>query len=128
MEAKDTTIGQLFGGLDRYEVPAYQRPYVWTAERQWEPLWDDIERISDRRLRGDRTGDRDDRAVLGRRGFPGERAAPWFRRHECCSLAGPAAGLAFASMLPRQSRRSPPLPCSGVRVAPLGCKSRVGTM
>ncbi len=52
MEAKDTTIGQLFGGLDRYEVPAYQRPYVWTAERQWEPLWDDIERIADRRLGG----------------------------------------------------------------------------
>lgn len=52
MEAKDTTIGQLFGGLDRYEVPAYQRPYVWTAERQWEPLWDDIESIADRRLDG----------------------------------------------------------------------------
>lgn len=50
MEAKDTTIGHLFGGHDRYEVPAYQRPYVWTAERQWEPLWDDIERITDGRL------------------------------------------------------------------------------
>ena len=27
----------------RYEVPDFQRPYVWTKEDQWEPLWDDIE-------------------------------------------------------------------------------------
>lgn len=24
------------------EVPVFQRPYAWTQERQWEPLWEDI--------------------------------------------------------------------------------------
>lgn len=31
-------------------VPAYQRPYVWNEERQWLPLWEDIERLADSRL------------------------------------------------------------------------------
>lgn len=26
----------------QYVVPEFQRPYVWTKEHQWEPLWDDI--------------------------------------------------------------------------------------
>ena len=27
-------------------VPLFQRPYVWSKERQWEPLWQDIERLT----------------------------------------------------------------------------------
>ena len=26
----------------QYEVPEFQRPYVWTKDDQWEPLWEDI--------------------------------------------------------------------------------------
>lgn len=26
-----------------FEVPAYQRPYVWSREAQWDPLWDDLQ-------------------------------------------------------------------------------------
>ena len=26
----------------RYTVPAFQRRYVWTQDRQWEPLWEDV--------------------------------------------------------------------------------------
>lgn len=31
-------------------MPAYQRPYVWTEGRQWQPLWEDVERVADARL------------------------------------------------------------------------------
>ena len=27
---------------ERFTVPLFQRPYVWTKEEQWEPLWDDL--------------------------------------------------------------------------------------
>ena len=45
----DTTQRNLLNPTDifykpiRYEIPDFQRPYVWTQEEQWEPLWDDIE-------------------------------------------------------------------------------------
>ncbi|WP_309108879.1 DUF262 domain-containing protein [Arthrobacter sp.] len=28
-------------------VPLFQRPYVWSKERQWQPLWEDIARLAD---------------------------------------------------------------------------------
>lgn len=31
-------------------VPIYQRPYVWTEDEQWGPLWGDIRRIAEHRL------------------------------------------------------------------------------
>lgn len=34
----------------RLLVPLFQRPYVWSEEAQWEPLWDDIVRVADRYL------------------------------------------------------------------------------
>ena len=30
----------------RYEIPAFQRRYVWRQEEQWEPLWDDVEELA----------------------------------------------------------------------------------
>ena len=52
MDARAKKATDLFLGRDRYFVPAYQRPYVWTEERQWSPLWDDISRLADGRLEG----------------------------------------------------------------------------
>ncbi len=34
----------------RLVVPLFQRPYVWSQESQWEPLWDDVTRVADRVL------------------------------------------------------------------------------
>ncbi|KRF31104.1 DUF262 domain-containing protein [Yonghaparkia sp. Soil809] len=31
----------------RLVVPLFQRPYVWSRELQWEPLWQDIERLTE---------------------------------------------------------------------------------
>lgn len=35
-------IAQIFGAQTRHTVPLFQRPYVWSREEQWEPLWDDV--------------------------------------------------------------------------------------
>ncbi|MBH0081957.1 DUF262 domain-containing protein [Salinibacterium sp. SWN167] len=44
------TPGDLFWGPKHYEIPAYQRPYVWTEEDQWAPLWDDIVSVTETHL------------------------------------------------------------------------------
>ncbi|MDE2652837.1 MAG: DUF262 domain-containing HNH endonuclease family protein [Gemmatimonadota bacterium] len=43
MEANTRTLQDVLHGDRRFVVPVYQRPYVWEPERQWEPLWNDIE-------------------------------------------------------------------------------------
>lgn len=43
MKAETRTLQQVLHGDRRFVVPVYQRPYVWERERQWEPLWQDIE-------------------------------------------------------------------------------------
>ena len=50
MEAKALTPRDLFDGKVCYEIPPFQRPYVWTEEDQWQPLWDDIVRVTERLL------------------------------------------------------------------------------
>ncbi len=47
MEAKALTPRDVFDGKVCYEIPPFQRPYVWTEEDQWQPLWDDIARVAD---------------------------------------------------------------------------------
>lgn len=61
MEAKALTPRDLFDGKVCLEVPPFQRPYVWNEEDQWQPLWDDLERVTaellavnDDEVRGDR--------------------------------------------------------------------------
>jgi uncharacterized protein with ParB-like and HNH nuclease domain len=43
MKADTSTLQQVMQGDRRFIVPVYQRPYVWDQERQWEPLWTDVE-------------------------------------------------------------------------------------
>ena len=47
MKAVVQSVQDLFGGQHRYVVPAYQRAYVWDEDKQWEPLWADVERATD---------------------------------------------------------------------------------
>jgi hypothetical protein len=53
MEAKALTPRDLFDGKVCYEVPPFQRPYVWNEEDQWQPLWDDIARVTNTLLKAD---------------------------------------------------------------------------
>jgi hypothetical protein len=48
MIADTLTPTQLFGLDIRYTVPIFQRPYVWTEDEQWAPLWSDVQRVAER--------------------------------------------------------------------------------
>lgn len=50
MRADTYDLAAIFGRPVDYLVPLYQRPYVWTREKQWEPLWEDVRDVADRQL------------------------------------------------------------------------------
>ena len=41
------TPQQIFFNPIRYEIPPYQRPYIWTQEQQWAPLWEDVTELAE---------------------------------------------------------------------------------
>jgi hypothetical protein len=45
MQTNVRTPTDVFNLPQRLQVPLFQRPYVWSQEKQWEPLWRDVERI-----------------------------------------------------------------------------------
>ncbi|MEJ2866369.1 DUF262 domain-containing protein [Actinomycetospora sp. OC33-EN08] len=47
MDASARTPRELFDSRLIYEIPTFQRPYVWTEENQWQPLWDDVTRVAE---------------------------------------------------------------------------------
>lgn len=50
MKTDVTTPQGIFGMPQHLTVPIYQRPYVWTEDEQWGPLWADVRRIADHRV------------------------------------------------------------------------------
>ncbi len=47
MDADAVVLNNVFA-LDRqFRAPLFQRPYVWNRDRQWEPLWEDIQKIAE---------------------------------------------------------------------------------
>lgn len=50
MKADTVDLAQVFGMTVRYEVPLFQRPYVWERDKQWLPLWDDVKAVSVRQI------------------------------------------------------------------------------
>ena len=50
MDVNILNLQTLFGKSVRYEIPPFQRPYIWDQERQWEPLWDDVRNASEQFL------------------------------------------------------------------------------
>jgi len=52
MEAHARSPRDLFEGKEHYEIPAFQRPYVWNEEYQWAPLWDDVVRVAESYVAG----------------------------------------------------------------------------
>ena len=47
MEPRNLTTKEIFQGDNVYVVPRYQRLYVWNAQDQWSPLWEDVSQIAD---------------------------------------------------------------------------------
>ena len=50
METQVRMPQMVFMQPQRLVVPLFQRPYVWNEENQWEPLWNDVVRVTDRVL------------------------------------------------------------------------------
>lgn len=50
METQVRTPQSVFMHPQRFVVPLFQRPYVWNQENQWEPLWNDLVRVTERLL------------------------------------------------------------------------------
>lgn len=44
MDVHKSSLLAIFDAKQRLEVPLFQRPYVWSEEGEWLPLWEDIER------------------------------------------------------------------------------------
>jgi hypothetical protein len=57
MKADTVDLAAIFGQAIHYVVPLYQRPYVWTREAQWEPLWEDVRSVADRQIDATPTND-----------------------------------------------------------------------
>lgn len=55
MDANTRKLERIFDSTITYQVPLFQRPYVWTQEANWEPLWEDIQALLDKHLRGGKT-------------------------------------------------------------------------
>ncbi len=53
MKADALNPRELFGTTVHYEIPAFQRPYVWCEEDQWAPLWQDVKRVAEKVVRAD---------------------------------------------------------------------------
>ncbi|MFJ2620702.1 DUF262 domain-containing protein [Glutamicibacter sp. NPDC087344] len=47
METHTRSPRDLFEGKEHYEIPAFQRPYVWTEDLQWAPLWEDVKHVAE---------------------------------------------------------------------------------
>ena len=52
MDAKSRQLNSIFDPNVFFQVPLFQRPYVWKERENWEPLWEDILALLDRQLRG----------------------------------------------------------------------------
>jgi hypothetical protein len=50
MKADTHTPAEIFGAPVRYLVPLFQRPYVWNRQEQWEPLWGDVQTVTEQLL------------------------------------------------------------------------------
>ena len=55
MDTQVRTPLTLFSLPQYLRVPLFQRLYVWEEERQWEPLWSDIRRLTELRMSGTST-------------------------------------------------------------------------
>jgi uncharacterized protein with ParB-like and HNH nuclease domain len=51
MDANTRQLLSIFDPNVSFQVPLFQRPYVWKEKKNWEPLWVDIQSMLDKQLR-----------------------------------------------------------------------------
>lgn len=47
MDTDVLTPQGIFFKVVRYDIPVFQRPYIWTKKQQWEPLWEDVTELAE---------------------------------------------------------------------------------
>ena len=47
MQTNVRTPQDIFFSVIRYEIPPFQRPYIWTEDQQWAPLWEDVTTLAE---------------------------------------------------------------------------------
>jgi hypothetical protein len=52
MDVNKLTLDKVFDPTVRLEAPLFQRPYVWNQKKNWEPLWEAIQHIADKKIEG----------------------------------------------------------------------------
>jgi hypothetical protein len=55
MRADKRSVGTIFDRTIRIVAPLFQRPYVWSEEKNWVPLWEAITDVAERQLGGGQT-------------------------------------------------------------------------
>lgn len=50
MNVNKLTLKKIFDTTERLEAPLFQRPYVWTKDLNWMPLWEAIQAIAEKRI------------------------------------------------------------------------------
>ena len=81
MHTETLTPKDLFQKDVRYIIPPFQRPYVWTQDDQWEPLWEDVRSVAENYLEELKRSGNDEIEAE-------QRTSPHFSR--CgCPQAGP---------------------------------------
>ena len=50
MDTAVRTPLEIFSLPQHLVIPLFQRPYVWTQDEQWEPLWSNVKRVAELRL------------------------------------------------------------------------------
>lgn len=55
MQVNIRNLQTMFMNQVRYEIPLYQRRYVWEQEDQWDPLWEDVQNTSEEFLENSST-------------------------------------------------------------------------
>ena len=50
MDVNVLDLQELFVQPVRYEIPTFQRPYVWNHDGQWGPLWEDVQNTAEQFL------------------------------------------------------------------------------
>lgn len=53
VEARPLSVREIFGYDERLVVPIFQRRYVWSEDRNWAPLWQDLMSLVDRYIDDD---------------------------------------------------------------------------
>src|SRR5690349_12914677 len=52
MEANTRHLERIFDQTIQYQVPLFQRPYVWSEDANLAPLWEDIQDLLEKQLSG----------------------------------------------------------------------------